>query len=158
MVKTKKLYLCRAIKHAKKIIMNKKLSAFVLFLFFSIFIFSQDGNKTIEKNGELFYSSVEKTEDFYNIIIEIFELGNIKYIEVELYNAEEVKLASNIAELKLKNKKVFLIYNEKESEISIYDINLKLNNVDDSIDYPRIKIKLLDQNYNVVDYSQKTFY
>lgn len=158
MVKTKKLYPCRAIEHAKKIIMNKKLSAFVLFLFFSIFIFSQDGNKTIEKNGELFYSSVEKTEDFYNIIIEIFELGNIKYIEVELYNAEEVKLASNITELKLKNKKVFLIYNEKESEISIYDINLKLNNVDNSIDYPRIKIKLLDQNYNVVDYSQKTFY
>lgn len=138
--------------------MSYKIFFFTFLMSVVIPIFSQEGNKMIEKNGELFYSTVEKTDTVYNITLEIFELKKIKYIELELYNSEEVKLISNTAILKLKNKKVLMTYNENKSEVSIYDINLALKNIDNSINYPKIIIKLLDQNYKVIDYSQKTFY
>lgn len=138
--------------------MKKRLLFFVFLLFTISSTFCQQENKTIDKEGEVFYSTIEKTAQSYNINIDIFELHGTEYIEVELYNSEEVKLVSDLAKLRFKDNKFFITRNSVESEVTIEDINLTLQNIDNSIDYPKIMVKLLDQNYSVVDYSQKTFY
>ncbi|MFD0993210.1 hypothetical protein [Tenacibaculum geojense] len=115
-------------------------------------IFSQD------RDGTIFYSYVERTEESYNVQVDIYEMHGTEYIEVELFNEDEVKLASNLVTLRFKNNKYYLIKNEEETEVNTQDINLSVENPDNSIKYPMIKVKLLDKNYQVVDFSQKVFY
>ncbi|MDY0780143.1 hypothetical protein [Tenacibaculum sp. IB213877] len=132
--------------------MKKTIFLFILIFLTASNIFSQD------RSGTIFYSSVERTEELYNIIIDIYEIHGTKYIEVELFDANEIKLASNIATLIHKDNKYYLKYNEEEKQVVVQDINLALKNPDNNIEYPMVKVKLLDQNYQVVDFSQKVFY
>lgn len=138
--------------------MKRKLSFLTFLLFITTNIFSQTATETVEKNGEIFYSSVEKTDASYNIEIDLFEPIGVQYIEVELYNDKEVKVNSKSGKITFKKKKFFLEHDGVKYEISINSFKITLKNVDNSIEYPKVKVKMLDQNYSVVDYSQKTFY
>ncbi|TYP97962.1 hypothetical protein C7447_103128 [Tenacibaculum adriaticum] len=129
----------------------KKITLLLL-VFTALNCFSQN------REGTIFYSSVDRTEETYNINIDIFELHGTEYIEVELFDEKEVKLSSNMATLRFKDKKFFLTYNNEESEVVIQNINLKLKNTNNDLEYPMVKVKLLDENYDVVDFSQRVFY
>lgn len=132
----------------------KRTLIIIAFVLVSTFNYGQD------RAGTIFYSDVERTETEYNVSIDIYELHNTEHIEVELFNKEEEKLSSTMATLRSRKNKYFLIYNEEEREIAIDSetIDLKLQNPDNTLEYPFVKVKLLDANYQVVDFSKKIFY
>ena len=90
----------------------KKIT-FLLLLFVSVNIFSQENNRG-DRAGTIFYPTIDKTEEVYSISVDLFELRNTKYIEVELLDDNEVRQASKLLELIVKNKKYYII--EKEGE------------------------------------------
>ena len=130
-----------------------------LLFFFSILNISSQ-EKDGDRKGILFYSTIERTDAFYNINIDLYELGKVRHIEVELYDDNEVRLASKLVKLTLKEKKYYLSENDDENplETQVEDINLKLKNPDSTVSYPKVKIKMLNNNYELIDYSQKIFY
>lgn len=110
------------------------------------------------KNGTLFYSTVERTTTFYKINIDLFEVGRIAYIEIQLVDENKNELTSDMAELLTKNGKYYVLYQDMEKPILPENINLKLNNEYDDINYPQINIKLYDKSLKILDYSQTIFY
>ena len=114
-----------------------------------------EGNRT----ANIFYPTIEKTEKEYNISVDLFELGKTKYIEAELYDEDDVKLTSRLFNVILKGNKYYLSEDEGlEKEVFIYDINFNLENPDNDLAYPKLKISLLNSNYQILDFSQKVFY
>jgi len=137
--------------------MKQKITLLVLMLLL-VNAFSQD-KKEGNRAGTIFYSTVYKTSTLYKITVDLFELGNAKFIEAELYNDNEEKLVSRLFELIYKEKKYFIIEEDQpEKEILIYDINFDLENPDDNLSYPKVKIKIFNNEYNLLDFSQKIFY
>lgn len=138
----------------------KKITLLITFLLFVTFFnlsaqTSQEGNR----DAITFYPTIDKLEKNYNISVDLYELGNVKYIEAELYDADEVKLTSKLFELVSKNKKYYLAQEgDEEKEVFLYDINFNLENKDNTVSYPKVKIKTLNQNYQIMDFSQKVFY
>lgn len=135
----------------------KKIITLLLF-FVIVNVSSQE--KEGDRDGIIFYSTIERTDTFYNINIDLYELGKVRHIEVELYDDNEVKLASKLVKLTFNDKKYYLSENDDEvvSETQIEDINLKLENPDNTLSYPKLKIKMLNNSYDLIDYSQKIFY
>lgn len=126
---------------------------FIICLFFALTSgFSQN------REGSLFYSEVERTETNYNVHIDIYEVGNIEYIEIELVDENKVELTSEFAQLIHRGDKYFLSYKEKEKEVFPEDISISIKNEYNSIKYPQINVKLMDKQLRVLDYSQKIFY
>ena len=132
----------------------------VFFALFSCAIFSQEqvGNRA----GTIFYSSVDKSDTSYSIYVDLFEPEGTKYIEAELYDDNDIKLSSTIVEL-IKEDNHFYIANEEngtKDKVTPEDINLKLarNSNSNNHSYPKVKVILLNENYAVVDFSQKIFY
>jgi len=121
-------------------------------------VFSQEQNQG-NREPVIFYPTIDKTEKNYNISVDLFELGTTKYVEAELYNENDEKITSKFFELRSKGNKYFLSENDEVGkEVSIYDINFKLENPDNNLAYPKLKIKMLNSGYQVIDYSQKIFY
>ncbi len=110
------------------------------------------------RDGNLFYSTVEKTDSIYKVNVDIFEVGKIEYIEVQLVNEDKSELASDIAQLINRDGKYFLSFKDKESPVYPEDINLTLKNEYNDIKYPQINIKLYDGSLRILDYSQTVFY
>ncbi|AUC15957.1 hypothetical protein BTO06_12695 [Tenacibaculum sp. SZ-18] len=110
------------------------------------------------REGSLFYSTVEKTESTYKINIDIFEVGKIEYIEIQLVDENKNELASDMAQLILRKGKYFLSYKDKEKPVYPENIDLALKNEYNDINYPQINIKLYDANLRILDYSQTVFY
>ncbi len=135
----------------------KKIITLLLF-FVIVNVSSQE--KEGDRDGIIFYSTIERTDTFYNINIDLYELGKVRHIEVELYDDNEVKLASKLVKLTFNDKKYYLSGNDDEVvvETQIEDINLKLENPDTTLSYPKLKIKMLDNSYDLIDYYQKIFY
>jgi len=134
----------------------KKITTLLLF-FTLLNLFSQD--KTGDREATIFYPTIDRFETAYKINIDLYELGNVNYIEAELFNDSDIKLISKLLKLTYKDKKYYISHNDgPEKEVTIYNINLELENPDNNINYPQIKIKLLDSNYNVIDFSRKIFY
>ena len=130
----------------------------VFFALLSCAIFSQEqvGNRA----GTVFYSSVDKSDTSYSIYVDLFEPEGTKYIEAELYDDNDVKLSSTIVEL-IKEDNHFYIANEEngtKDKVTPEDINLKLASISNNYSYPKVKVILLNENYAVVDFSQKIFY
>ena len=138
----------------------KKITLLLLFLTFSN-TFSQD-KKEGNRPGTVFYPTIDKNEKNYTISVDLYELGRTKYIEAELYNDNDEKLSSKLLKLVFKDKKYYLSEEGKENKeekiVTLYDISFKLDNPDNNLSYPKLKIKILDTNYQVLDYSQKIFY
>ena len=135
----------------------KKITLFVLLLTtFISFSQSQEGNRA----GTIFYATIDKTETYYSIYVDLFEPERTKYIEAELYDDNEVKLSSTLVEL-IKEEKQYYIYNEeKDTKVKVIpqDINILLDKTNNEVDYPKVKVKLLNKDYGVIDFSQKIFY
>ncbi|CAM1345613.1 hypothetical protein [Tenacibaculum amylolyticum] len=129
----------------------KKIT-FAALLFITTMISAQD------RDGNLFYSTVEKTDSIYKASVDIFEVGNIEYIEIELVDENKDELASALAQLISRDGKYFLSFQEKEKQVFPEDISLTLKNEYNDIKYPQINIKLFDKHLRVLDYSQKIFY
>lgn len=130
----------------------KKITLVLIFLFISLTGISQN------REGSLFYSTVEKTDSIYKINVDIFEVGKIEYIEVQLVDEDKNELASDMAELINRNGKYFLSYQDKEKAVYPENIDLTLKNEYNNINYPQINIKLYDANLRILDYSQTVFY
>jgi len=130
----------------------RKITLIICLFFALISGFSQN------RAGSLFYSEVERTETNYNIHIDIFEIGNIEYIEIELVDEQKVELVSEFAQLIQRNDKYFLSYKDEEKEVYLEDISISIKNEYNSIKYPQINVKLMDKQLRVLDYSQKIFY
>ncbi len=130
----------------------RRITLIIYFLFTCVYLFSQD------KEGSLFYSFVEKTDTEYKVNVDIFEVGKIKYIEIELVNEDKNQLASEIAELIFKEGKYYLNFKNEEKQIYHENINMTLKNEYNDIKYPQINVKLLDRLFQIIDYSQKVFY
>ena len=140
----------------------KKITLVLLFINF-LNVFSQE--KPGDRAGTLFYPTIDRNEKTYDISVDLYELRNIKYIEAELYNINEVKLKSKLFKLVLRGKTLFL--NEEAEgtrkdgpkiETFIYDIKFQLKNPDSKLGYMMLKIKVLDSDYQIVDFSKKVFY
>lgn len=131
----------------------RKVTLLVLFLF--AFSFS-----TIAQNreGNLFYSTVEKTDSIYKINVDIFEVGKIEYIEVQLVDEDKNELASDMAQLIARDGKYFLNFKDKETPVYPENIDLTLKNEYNDRKYPQINIKLYDGSLRILDYSQTVFY
>lgn len=139
------------------------MKKFFLFFIISFNIFSQEHKG--DRAGTIFYPTVDRNEKTYDISVDLFELGKVRYIEAELYNVNEVKLNSKLFKLVFKDEKYFLnleaageVPEGLEKEVFIYDINFNLNNPDIELGYMKLKIKLLNSDYKTVDFSQKIFY
>jgi len=137
--------------------MVKKITLF-LALFVGAITFSQeqDGNRA----GTIFYGAIEKTDDNFSIYVDLFEPQMTKYIEAELYDDNDVKLSSVLVKV-FKEEKNYYTYNEEKdvkTKVIPQDINLLLDKPTADIDYPKIRIKLLNENFGVIDFSQKIFY
>ncbi len=130
----------------------KKITLIAYFILLSNSLFSQN------REGSLFYSDVEKTDTEYKINVDIFEVGRIEYIKVELVNEDKVELASDIAQLILRKGKYYLSFKDEEKRVHPENINLTLKNEYNDINYPQINVKLMDKLLRVIDYSQKVFY
>lgn len=134
----------------------KKNITLLLFLSF-INVFSQE--KEGDRAGTIFYPAIERTDEAYIFNVDLYELGKAKYIEAELYDENEVKLTSKLLKLTLRDKKHYISEGEAAGkEVVIQDINFKLNNPDKSLSYPKVKIKILNANFEIIDYSIETFY
>lgn len=136
--------------------MKKIILLFILFN--SLNIHSQEQEQDQEQKGTIFYATVERTTKFYEVFIDIFNIYNVEYIQLELYDKDGIEMASNLATLRFKNKKYHIIYNDVEKETDIENIELKLENPNNKVEYPKIVIKLLDEKYNVVDIFKKVFF
>ena len=138
----------------------KKITLSLTFLLFvTFFNLSAQNSQVGNRDAITFYPTIDKLEKNYNISVDLYELGNVKYIEAELYDANEVKLTSKLFELVSKNKKYYISQEgDKEKEVFLYDINFDLENKDNTVSYPKVKIKTLNQNYQIMDFSQKVFY
>lgn len=111
-----------------------------------------------DRDGSLFYSTVEKTDSIYKVNVDIFEVGKIEYIEVQLVNESKDELASEMTQLISRDGKYFINVNDKEKQVYPENIDLTLKNEYNNIKYPQINVKLFDKNLRVLDYSQKIFY
>ncbi len=130
----------------------KKITLIICFVLFSTNLLAQN------REGSLFYSSVEKTDTEYKINVDIFEVGKIEYIKVELVNEDKTELTSEIAQLISRDGKYFLNFNDEEKRVYPENINLTLKNEYNDISYPQVNVKLMDKLLRVIDYSQKVFY
>lgn len=138
---------------------------FVVVVLFLISLSAISQENVGDRAGVVFYPTIDRNEKTYDISVDLFELGNTKYIEAELYDDNEVKLTSKLFKLAYKDKKYFLNREADgetpqgpEREVFIYDIAFKLKNPDGSLAYMKLKIKILDEDYRVTDFSQKIFY
>jgi len=135
----------------------KKIT-FLLFIFSSILLSAQ--NKEGDRAGTIFYSTVDKTETDFKLYVDLFEPERVTYIEAELYNDAEEKLSSVLVELK-KEDKTYYVFNEEDNtkvKTIPQDINLTLKGTNQEVNYPKVKIKLLNANFLTIDFSQKIFY
>ncbi|CAL2056687.1 conserved exported hypothetical protein [Tenacibaculum sp. 190524A05c] len=131
----------------------RKVTLLALFLFaFSFSTLAQN------REGTLFYSTVEKTDSIYKINVDIFEVGKIEYIEVQLVDEDKNELASDMAQLIARDGKYFLSFQDKETPVYPENIDLTLKNEFNDRKYPQINIKLYDGSLRVLDYSQTVFY
>ncbi len=131
----------------------KKITLIISFILFTISISAQN------RDGSIFYSDVERTETEYKINVDLYEVGKINFIKVELVDEDKNELASEIAELKLKSDgKYYLNFKDTETRVYPENINLTLINEYNTIKYPQINIKLMDKLLRVIDYSQTVFY
>ena len=124
----------------------------ILIAFLSVTAFSQD------RKGTIFYSTVDKTETEYTINIDIFDLHKTTYIEIEIIDQEDIKQNSKLVSLVTKDNKYFLVENEQEKEVYLEDITITLDNPNNDLEYPTVKVKLLNADYEVIDFSKKIFY
>ncbi len=130
----------------------------VFFLLLTYVCFSQE--HVGDRAGTVFYSSVDKSDTSYSIYVDLFEPNKTKYIEAEIFDENDVKLSSTLVEL-IKEDKDFYIANEEKGtkdKVVPEDINLELFTNRDDHDYPKVRVKLLNENYAVIDFSQKIFY
>jgi hypothetical protein len=125
----------------------------VLFLFTSIF-----SSIAQNRDGSLFYSTVEKTDSIYKANVDIYEVGKIEYIEIQLVDEDKNELASDMAQLINRDGKYFLSFRDTEKPVYPENINLTLKNEYNDINYPQINIKLYDGSLRILDYSQTVFY
>lgn len=131
----------------------KKITLIICFIFFAVNISAQN------RDGSIFYSDVERTETEYKINVDIYEVGKVEYIKVELVDENKNELASEMAELILKDDgKYYLNFKDEEKKVYPENINLTLKNEYNTIDYPQVNVKLMDKLLRVIDYSQKVFY
>lgn len=137
--------------------MIKKITLFFTFIL-SLSVFSQEQEG--DKPGTIFYSSIEQTDSSYNLYIDLFQPERTKYIEAELFDNNNVKLSSILVELIKEEKAYYIVDEEKETKkkVVVQDINLVLNKANSDVDYPKVKIKLLNKDYTPIDFSQKIFY
>ncbi len=125
---------------------------FSLFLVLTLNLFSQN------REGTVFYSDVEKTETEYKINIDLYEPEKVRHIEIQLVDSNKAELASNAASIMVRDGKYYLSYNDEETEMFPESIDLILKNEYNDTEYPQINVKLFDENYRIIDYSQKVFY
>ncbi|WP_299711099.1 hypothetical protein [uncultured Tenacibaculum sp.] len=130
----------------------KKITFIICFILISMTSFSQN------REGSVFYSFVEKTETEYKINIDLYEVGKVEFIKIELVDENKNELVVETAELALREGKYYLKFNGEEKKVLPEDINLSIKNEYNDINYPQINIKLLDKLLRIVDYSQKVFY
>jgi len=139
--------------------MTKITQTLTIFLFLIVVNTFSQNKKNGNREATIFYPTINKVEKKYDISVELYELGSTKYIEAELYDENEVKLDYKLYELVFKNKKYYMFEEgSAEKEVVIYDINFYLESENSGINYPKVKINILDNNYRVLDYSQKIFY
>lgn len=135
----------------KKIILVAFLSCFMS-------VFSQlepEGNR----NGTIFYSTVNRAEDMYSIEVELYEYGSTRFVEVELFDENNEKITSRSFEILKRKDKYYLKGDDAiEKEVFLYNMKFQLPNPDNSLKYPKIKVKMLSQDYQMIDFSQKVFY
>jgi hypothetical protein len=93
----------------------------VLFLFTSIF-----SSIAQNRDGSLFYSTVEKTDSIYKANVDIYEVGKIEYIEIQLVDEDKNELASDMAQLINRDGKYFLSFRDTEKPVYPENINLTL--------------------------------
>ncbi|MFY7669822.1 hypothetical protein ACOSP6_01910 [Tenacibaculum sp. MEBiC06402] len=125
----------------------------VLFLFTTIF-----SSIAQNRDGSLFYTTVEKTDSIYKANIDIYEVGKIEYIEIQLVDEDKNELASDMAQLINREGKYLLSFKDKETPVYPENIDLTLKNEYNNIKYPQINIKLYDSSLRILDYSQTVFY
>ncbi|WP_075344159.1 hypothetical protein [Tenacibaculum agarivorans] len=130
----------------------RKITLFIFLVFVSFQMFSQN------REGSLFYSFVERTETEYKANVDLYEVGKIQFIKIELVDEDKNELASEVAELVSRDGKYFLSFKDEETPVEPQNINLTLKNEYNEINYPQINIKLMDKLLRVLDYSQKVFY
>lgn len=136
--------------------MIKKITFFVA-LFISISTFCQETEG--DRAGTIFYSTIDTNESNYSLYIDLFEPELTTYIEAELYDDNQVKLSSILVKL-IKENKIYYVHNkETDTKVKVVpqDINLTLEKTT-QVNYPTIKIKLLDKNFDMIDFSKKIFY
>lgn len=140
----------------------KQITLILLFLtFFNVFSQVKEGDRA----GTLFYPTIDRNEKTYDISVDLYELGNTRYIEAELYNDNEEKLTSKLFKLIFRDKKYYISKQAEgqeeegaEREVFIYDIGFHVNNPDGELGYMKLKIKILNEDYQTTDFSQKIFY
>lgn len=134
----------------------KKITILLLLLSF-ITVFSQDEKG--DRAGTIFYPTIDKTDKAYKISIDLFDSGQTKYIEAELFDKNEVKLTSKLFKLVSRGKKYYISDEDGvEKEVSTFDINFQLEIPNSTLNYPVLKIKMLNSNYQPIDIYRKTFY
>lgn len=110
------------------------------------------------RQGNIFYSTVEKTDSIFNISVDLYDAEKIKYIKIQLVDESKTEFASDLAELIFRDDKYYLNFKNKEKRVEPENINLTLKNEYNDIKYPQINIKLMDKTLRPLDYSQKVFY
>lgn len=137
----------------------KKIYLLLITLILLVSIQSLHAQKDGKENGTIFYNEVEVTENKdFKVTIDIFDTKYVQFIELEMLDEKKAKLLSNMAHLRIRENKFYLTYNNVETKVIPENIVLVLKNTIGEIPYPAIKVKLLDKNFRVIDYSEKVFY
>ena len=131
---------------------------FLVTLFISISTFCQETEG--DRAGTIFYSTIDTNESSYSLYVDLFEPELTTYIEAELYDDNQVKLSSVLVKLIKENKIYYVLNEETNTKVKVVpqDINLTLEKTATKVNYPTIKIKLLDKNFAMIDFSRKIFY
>lgn len=130
----------------------KKITLLISFIFCVTQIYAQN------RQGNIFYSTVEKTDSIFNISVDLYDAEKIKYIKIQLVDESKTEFASDLAELIFRDDKYYLNFKNEEKRVEPENINLTLKNEYNDIKYPQINIKLMDKTLRPLDYSQKVFY